>query len=565
MKSVCALLLILSIMPGCSPNDTPTPQPVQPVVQDPVHYIDNGLGPLDRRTFYHLAEGSEIFPLVLVKAARDKKTKKPFIDVLENYGFIKDPNPTGAQDQKSLGYVGLTVSQKKGVDMVGVNCAACHVGQIEANGKQIRIDGAPNMLAINQFFVELAAALKPPNLIVLAEEIGKEFLSKGGKGEKPSVDDIVKYVEHVVALGALQNGTPALAGRADAFGAARALFFGDKQPLTAPASLPFLWGFQTTAWYHYIGNTESALERNIGQSLGLGASFDTRTCETGILFDNLNQMEKLAYKVHAPAWPTDLLGSIETEKAAAGKSVYMEKCAKCHDNYNDVDNGGPRHNYLQFPLSVVNTDEAEAFNTARKVTINQNMCTSDPPKNVSMPFSAAHEIFVGRIRDTYFKAHPDQQAQMANWGDHRVASRWVDPLQPPMCNGNQKNCKIYVAKSLVGVWATAPYLHNGSVPTIAELLKPENERMKTFAVGRRTYDTVNLGYSTDIVDTAPPFQVEQDGKPIIGNSNKGHSGTLFGTDLSPEQKSQLMEFLKSMKDGDQEKIRKEFQSKRSSS
>ena len=559
MKSFFVPLMVaLLVLASCTAEKPAPPKAADPVVEN-VSYIDNGLG-LDRRTFYHLPEGSEIFPAFLVKAAVHKPTGQKFIDILDNYGFIKDPNPTSAQNIRSLGYVGLTVSEKAGLDMVGVNCAACHVGQIEANGKSIRIDGAPNMFAINQFFVDLGEAMKTPNLEELAKEALKEALSKGFPKEVATPTEIKNYVAELVSLGALSNGTVPHAGRADAFGAARALFFGDTVPLTAPASFPYLWGFQTTAWYHYIGNTDSALERNIGQSLGLGAYIDHKTCATSIKFDELDQMEKLAYKVQPPTWPEDLMGAIDKTKAAAGKSLYMEKCASCHDGYSDIDNGGPRHDYLKFSLNEMKTDPSEAINTARNVTVNKNVCLPDQPvQNVEMGFAAAHQLFVGRVRDTYFKAHPESASQQAAWGDHRVNPSWVDPLKPPLCTGNQNACKVYVAKPLAGIWATAPYLHNGSVPTIAELLKPAKDRVKTFAIGHRAYDTANLGYTIAAGKNSTTFQVEDNGKPIEGNSNSGHE---YGTDLSPEQKGQLIEFLKSMKPSDPEAIRTEFKARR---
>ena len=57
--------------------------------------------------------------------------------------------------------------------------------------------------------------------------------------------------------------------------------------------------------------------------------------------------------------------------------------------------------------------------------------------------------------------------------------------------------KIYRAKTLVGIWATAPFLHNGSVPTLYDLLRPAAERPVTFPTGQREYDPVKLGIETD--------------------------------------------------------------------
>jgi hypothetical protein len=96
---------------------------------------------------------------------------------------------------------------------------------------------------------------------------------------------------------------------------------------------------------------------------------------------------------------------------------------------------------------------------------------------------------------------------------------------------------------LYGIWATAPYLHNGSVPNLWELLTPPAQRKPFFMVGSKKYDPVNVGYVTE----ESPFK---DGKLVVsgadvqpGNSNAGHD---FGTTLSDDEKWQLIEYLKQL-------------------
>jgi hypothetical protein len=96
----------------------------------------------------------------------------------------------------------------------------------------------------------------------------------------------------------------------------------------------------------------------------------------------------------------------------------------------------------------------------------------------------------------------------------------------------------YLARPLTGVWATAPYLHNGSVPTLRDLLHPDRRPAK-FITGNREYDPKDVGYSTSgngwTFDTSQP-----------GNSNIGHSGTRYGTSLTEDQKDALLEYLKTI-------------------
>lgn len=100
----------------------------------------------------------------------------------------------------------------------------------------------------------------------------------------------------------------------------------------------------------------------------------------------------------------------------------------------------------------------------------------------------------------------------------------------------------YKARPLNGIWATAPYLHNGSVPNLWELLKPVNHpdansrRTKTFFVGNRVFDTKNVGFQSD----DGPFKFDT---TLPGNSNAGHE---YGTTLLELEKRQLIEYLKSL-------------------
>lgn len=94
----------------------------------------------------------------------------------------------------------------------------------------------------------------------------------------------------------------------------------------------------------------------------------------------------------------------------------------------------------------------------------------------------------------------------------------------------------YKARPLNGVWATAPYLHNGSVPTLAELLKPAANRSPTFHVGSRVFDPIHVGFVNDT--TQPKFDTT-----LTGNKNSGHE---YGTELSDEDRQALLEYLKSL-------------------
>jgi hypothetical protein len=172
---------------------------------------------------------------------------------------------------------------------------------------------------------------------------------------------------------------------------------------------------------------------------------------------------------------------------ARGKAVYDQRCASCHEP------GGALVGQVD-PLSQIGTDE--------------------------------HRL------DSYTE---------------KLAS-----LQMGYCKGtpwefkNFKKTDGYANAPLDGIWARAPYLHNGSVPTLWDLLTPAEKRnngQDWFYTGHGVYDTENVGFRTDVA--------ESDGRPAFryvisetGNSNKGHTGDLYGTTLPVDDKRALIEYLK---------------------
>ena len=120
----------------------------------------------------------------------------------------------------------------------------------------------------------------------------------------------------------------------------------------------------------------------------------------------------------------------------------------------------------------------------------------------------------------------------------------------------------YKARPLNGIWATAPYLHNGSVPTLYDLLLPARLRNtvpagvpvpdpagplrpERFTLGTRAFDPVKVGFAEGAPDSTLTFNVrDAAGAPIPGNSNAGHD--YGNASLSDEDRLNLLEYLKSL-------------------
>jgi len=108
--------------------------------------------------------------------------------------------------------------------------------------------------------------------------------------------------------------------------------------------------------------------------------------------------------------------------------------------------------------------------------------------------------------------------------------------------GSPETVLVYKGRPLNGIWATAPYMHNGSVPTLWELLRKGPERSDRFWVGSREFDPVRVGFKTS--EGSSEFRVNDDkGNVYPGNSNLGHE---YGTHWSDEEKWAVIEYMKTL-------------------
>jgi hypothetical protein len=276
--------------------------------------------------------------------------------------------------------------------------------------------------------------------------------------------------------------------------------------MESPVSFPFIWDVPDNSeqhvgaepiWIHYDGDTNSILERNIGQALGMGAVFDPKTYESTLRIANLHRLEVLTRKLQAPKWPADIFGPIDKSKAKAGEKIFNDTCRGCHQN-------------RLYPLTDVGTDPQRANSFGQPVA-------------GGVPFPNAVKPILDSLKARAFADDGISVLDQATMDANPVIWRATGE---------------YLARPLDGVWATAPYLHNGSVPTLWHLLHP-SDRPARFVVGNREFDPAKVGFSTEgngwIFETAQP-----------GNSNIGHVGDKYGTNLTEDQKGSLLEYLKTI-------------------
>jgi RoxA-like, cytochrome c-like len=598
--TIAAAALVLAVVLGWTmgPVTKDLPQPLQ---FPPVPLGSNGLTTEERQQYYHLSEGGEAYPIAWLLAleqqvtgADGRVTYRPFLENIERFGFMPDPpsryNPYGLPVGVTAGYGQIT-----GQQMIGLNCTACHVAELHYNGRAFRIDGGPSMAYINAFIkgivdetrataenrerrrrfldrwrrvqlvplpaypvVEKADASNAPGSVAEVLDAGDPgALGRMIAGLRMAIanrsllmDKLHGFQAMKLVIQAQPLGAEDGYGRNDAFGIGRNELFGafkDKSfteglnvlPADAPVSFPHLWGMERTSWFQWGVNTNSVIERNIGQALGVGATMEPdKGYRSTVRLDNLHAMEGLQYKLTAPVWPAELFGPIDRARAERGKKIFDRTCAHCHETYGKT---GELNDYQLFALDVVGTDPGAAINFERAVM------TTEGPK----PFGTAAFEIVTKVKEGYYRDNntpPDVQAQ---WESRRTRPKpeYRTPLLQYEQYPDTRHHGIYRAKTLKGIWATAPFLHNGSVPTIYDLLLPADQRPITFKLGTREYDPTKLGYVADGARflTPPGMKPFVYDTRLLGNWNTGHEWWFY-PDLDDEMRFEIIEFLKTFDD-----------------
>lgn len=536
----------------------------------PLHYLDQGWSDAERNQFYFTPQGSYLIPYKWYLALEQSRNKKPFNDAkhIARIGYLVDEQAysTSNPDGLPIGFAKEPVSGDEA--WLGYTCAACHTGQVRFRGKNIRVDGAPTLAdftLFNQRLIEsLQATLDEPRKF---ERFAQKVLDN-----PDTVNKTTLRAQVVAQLDAMQQtfqrstpNTPYGSGRVDAFGIIMNEVFARDlhQPLnvkvpSAPVSYPFLWGTPQLDWAQWNGSANNPFGRNVGEVLGTFGSaaltgpipqLGTNTARARELF----VLENLVAKLTPPQWPEALLGKIENDKAARGRALYTAfsngdpSCESCHA-LRDASGQYPltpaAENYFgarfvetqMIGLADIGTDPLMAMNFATR-----NAFTGDLAPLLPAPFTGASvlpapvllSITVGMAANYSIATAqpPFSPVEKAALIGYRVKAAGLPPYAP-------KNLLAYKARPISGIWATAPYLHNGSVPNLYQLLLPPAQRVTRFGVGSYAFDAEAVGYVSEREHESFLFDTR-----LPGNSNAGHD---YGTDLSDDQRWDLIEFMKTL-------------------
>ena len=412
---------------------------------------------------------------------------------LASLGFVFDASRPFDKDLP----VGVSKRNVQGIDRVFLNCAVCHVGTVRE-----KPDSAPTIITG-----------MPANTVDL--QGFERFLFNCATSEKFTPDRIMAEMKRINATDDLINRAILRYFAVD-IGRRRILFlrdrfkFMDREPDAGPGrvdtfnppkvlmnfrmellpkrewvgncDLPSVWnqGLRKGMWLHWDGNNNSVEERN------RSAAFGTGTIPPTLDRPSIKRMEKWLNDAKPPAYPFPINEAL----AQRGAPIYREYCANCHGE-SGKDFSGALVGQVT-AIEQIGTDRHRLDSYTADVAANQNLL-----------YSAYPEDRFSHFRKTFG----------------------------------------YANQPLDGLWLRAPYLHNGSVPTLRDLLNRSKERPEYFYRGYDVYDPAKVGFIGNVA-TEKNRKYFQFDTTKDGNGNHGHEGSAYGTELSPDAKDALLEYLK---------------------
>jgi hypothetical protein len=484
-------------------------------------------------------------------------------------------------------------------EWLGMTCAACHTGQIEFGARKILIDGAPAMADFQSFVEALVAAMRatvrePAKFDRFARAVfsaKQDAVTKSGKARLKT--RLRQVTEMRDAYNKRNTGIrPYGYARLDAIGAILNQLThaahteydapdGSYPPADAPVSFPYLWDtlhYDRVQWNGSVKNKGlGALGRNVGEVLGVFGGLEYRRIfgnRSSVEIQHLGELEELIATLAPPKWPEPMFPPVDRTPAiqAKGKAAFDKYCVSCHKHIL----AGMKPPFTAFMISAkkAGTDPAMAENFANRMSPTGRLegrserylrLLSDGQRFDEVDFSRSklgYGVIGTLVRRLIFDLPTTLRAIKAGKDSHvddpianvegrlmsdqdgagRPTGDAVNDFLRATSNDTVTGCAApepcYKSRSLRGIWATRPYLHNGSVRNMRQLLLPADQRDKKFRVGTREYDPDNLGFENKggfVFDTALP-----------GNSNRGHEYGTNALSQDPVLVDALLEYIKTL-------------------
>jgi hypothetical protein len=549
-----------------------------------------------RNWFYHADQGTLTFGIPYEWfVALDQPVSLPHIfsvdgrlsdpAYLDRFGFIPGAAKTngpalpvgfaqGGPMPKQTGEPWPNPRTEERMTGVGLTCAACHTGRFIYQDTAVIVDGGPALTNLLKMKTAIGLSLfwtrwLPWRFSTFAERVLGPDASWDDKAAlKDQLIEVLgqqkysKDLEDSVEVLSVEEGY----GRLDALNRIGNQVFSrdlnnpkNYAGSSAPVHYPRIWDAPWFDWVQYNAAIEQPMVRNAGEALGVGATLNLTDPSkglfaSGVQVNTLVEIEKQIAGnqpnaesgfsgLRSPEWPKDILPPIDPALAAEGAKLYALRCEGCHlppvkskaffesPQWRPSDDGSNKYLHVEpIPIEHIGTDPAQAEDMRNRT--------------VSIPASL--------------------DIQKSDFGDalgdlvEKTVNYWYGQQKPPILpadrdrmNGNRRNgiqaLLAYKVRPLDGVWATPPYLHNGSVPNIYALLSPVSERPPKFWLGNREYDPVNVGYRSDKFEGGFEFDTSVRGNHNTGHEfNDGKGEGIIGPKLTPPERRALVEYIKTL-------------------
>lgn len=368
-------------------------------------------------------------------------------------------------------------------------------------------------------------------------------------------------------------------------------------PADAPVSYPFLWDVPQHDYVQWNGRVDNSglgpMARNAGQVIGVFATLDWQEkdgytlasvlggqgfgakhidFQSSIDIRNLRRVENHLRRLTSPLWPGHVFPKLDQARMLRGAELYDQYCVICHTR---IDRDDPDRRVVAKMISVasVGTDSKMAENGAGYQGysgILRNQYVGTGSGNILLRQQAPVVALLTAATRNVVTTPDSDKSVFRRWGERSLDFAYTyfdNEVQSSLKTGNYlpdttvnpfASVMAYKARPLNGIWATAPYLHNGSVPTLYDLLLPKKQphdpedgeyRPDEFFVGSREFVPEKVGFKSKDYDG---FLFRTG---IWGNYNGGHEyaagrtplpdGT-FLPPLTKEQRLDLLEYLKSL-------------------
>lgn len=578
LLTITTFLAATTILTGCGETADMPNGAVQATDAEAAEivYFDQNWDAEMRADYYYTTQGSRLIPQAWFGALEQADNEGLFADRdnLARFGLLyaeSQPEarhlPAGQQQLDFHLPIGFAIDPTNLPDTdhwLGLTCAACHTNNVVVNGITMRVDGAPSMFDFGSFMTALSAAVaagQPYPDDQTGQTVSPKFRAFAARlqGANPTEEQLrelaVQYGEFAdrfIAQTSMRVApVPAGPGRVDALTQivnALAVFdlgieANHQQPF-APTSFPFLWLTPRLDWVQWNPIASNPIARNGGEVLGVFGTLELgddveQPFSSSIQFENLFNLEQWIKTLDPPRWREDIMGEIKIKDAIAGAKLFKADCLGCHNmqvpdedgklsyRLTDADDNEFGKQFIeitQVPIDKIQTDPVYVAALLRRTVETGSLADALFDKRATVP---AVEFFSTVVGAAVRKGLADLQL------DPETQLRYID-----FRSGQPSRFDTLKGGPLDGIWATGPFLHNGSVPNVDELLQTPEDRSETFWVGSLELDTEKLGF----VSTEKGGGVEF--KTLLrGNGNAGHSYPKTAP-YTEEERAQVIEYLK---------------------